>query len=261
MDYRETVITYIDVLGFKQIVEQRGPADIDALLRAFQGHASPFFLAEAYDLSYVAFSDLVVRLSPLRDPSSLEELSDRLTTEMSDIAAAQTLLCQRGIVIRGAITSGKILSHSGRLFGPGLIRAYDLETRVARYPRVILDSSLVDRLGLSPWLDDPAADGEDFEHHVLEPCQYCVRDSDGEVFVDYLGSMCSLGDDSTAEAIAEEGILLEKHRRTIQDGLSSQNERIREKYEWLLSYHNRVVRQGLPNEDVDERSVADRRNA
>lgn len=239
MDYTDAVITYIDVLGFKEIIERYDAAAVDAVLSQFAKHAAPYFMAESSGQSYVAFSDLIVRLSPLEDPRDLDELSDRLTTEMSDVAAAQSQLCQQRIVVRGAITVGKIASHSTRLFGPGLVRAHELEKSVARYPRVIIDPELVERLKLSPWLDDPTADGNDFEPYVMEPCQYCVRDRDGQVFVDYLGSICELGNDGTAEAMAEEHVLLAKHQRTVEHGLRSTNARIREKYFWLREYHNR----------------------
>lgn len=44
------------------------------------------------------------------------------------------------ILIRGAITTGNLVhNENGALFGPAMVVAYDLETNLANYPRIIID--------------------------------------------------------------------------------------------------------------------------
>jgi hypothetical protein len=49
-----------------------------------------------------------------------------------------------GYTIRGAVTSGKLF-HEGSIiiFGPALVRAYELERHMAVYPRIIIDPRLI----------------------------------------------------------------------------------------------------------------------
>lgn len=44
------------------------------------------------------------------------------------------------ILIRGAITTGQLVhNENGGLFGPAMVLAYDYETNLANYPRIIID--------------------------------------------------------------------------------------------------------------------------
>jgi hypothetical protein len=55
------------------------------------------------------------------------------------------------ILIRGGIAVGK-LSHvdKGPLFGPAMVKAYDIETNLANYPRIILDNNAYQIITNSP---------------------------------------------------------------------------------------------------------------
>ena len=63
------------------------------------------------------------------------------------ILYATSILCARllslGVFARGAIALEKLYHDESIVFGEGLVEAYDLERRVACYPRIVL-SSLVD---------------------------------------------------------------------------------------------------------------------
>jgi len=59
--------------------------------------------------------------------------------EVIDISFAQANLLQRGILIRGGMTVGPLFYDSSHVFGPGLVRAYELESRLAIYPRIVTE--------------------------------------------------------------------------------------------------------------------------
>ncbi|MPZ37544.1 MAG: hypothetical protein GEU95_05680 [Rhizobiales bacterium] len=55
-----------------------------------------------------------------------------------------------GFLLRGGITIGDIVHDGEAVFGPALIRAYDLERLHAQYPRVILDPEAIADFGKLP---------------------------------------------------------------------------------------------------------------
>ncbi len=48
------------------------------------------------------------------------------------------------ILMRGGITVGKLIhEENGPLFGPAMVRAYDIESKIANFPRVLIDKAIV----------------------------------------------------------------------------------------------------------------------
>jgi hypothetical protein len=59
-----------------------------------------------------------------------------------------------GFFIRGGVSQGP-LYHSGSLvYGPGIISAYLLESRIANYPRIILEESLSKQWDNGPYVSN-----------------------------------------------------------------------------------------------------------
>ncbi|MEH6309063.1 hypothetical protein RYH73_25655 [Olivibacter sp. CPCC 100613] len=57
------------------------------------------------------------------------------------------MLLEKGVLIRGDITLGNIIQkENGIVFGQGLIHAYILETKNAKYPRLVLSNKLIKSL-------------------------------------------------------------------------------------------------------------------
>jgi hypothetical protein len=52
------------------------------------------------------------------------------------------LLANNGLALRGAITIGEVCHRPNFVFGPALVRAYQLESKFASFPRVIVDPKL-----------------------------------------------------------------------------------------------------------------------
>ena len=98
-----------------------------------------------FKIKTVFFSDSVVRI---RYASDWEKgmLSDghymcMLEKELVLLAGIQSKLLRRGILIRGGITIGDVLydEETNHLFGKAMNRAYELESKIANYPRIIID--------------------------------------------------------------------------------------------------------------------------
>ncbi len=56
-------------------------------------------------------------------------------------------LLQQGFLLRGGITVGELYHRESMVFGPAFLKAYELESRCAVYPRIILDPALAEQWG------------------------------------------------------------------------------------------------------------------
>jgi hypothetical protein len=134
----------------------------------------------------------------------------------------QRALIQLGILTRGAITIADLHHSQDIVAGEGLIEAYELESSLAIFPRVILSESIVNWLleGVIP----PAFVMKDRIASLFK------QDLDGLYFIDYLG----------LSALEIEADWKERLTRIEQltDGLLSTtiSARVRQKLAWLKSY-------------------------
>lgn len=134
----------------------------------------------------------------------------------------QSNLVAEGFFVRGGLSLGSLHVSDHVLFGPALVEAYDLESRAAVHPRIVLSRAAAET-------QRGTAGGS-----------MLMRDDDGQTFIDYLGAVVEEPDDPIP--------LLRSHRDTVVDRLhgSRRHKRRWEKYRWLGEYHNAVVRRRVP---------------
>src|SRR5205807_662034 len=63
---------------------------------------------------------------------------------LNELLGVQVSLIWRGMLSRGAVVEGKVLHTDKMIFGPALVEAYDLESKAALFPRIILGDSLLE---------------------------------------------------------------------------------------------------------------------
>ena len=92
-------------------------------------------------------------------------------------------MIESGILIRGGVTLGPLIHESRVMFGGGMIKAYKLESKLAIYPRIVIDDRLVEIVRQMPeqWYDRDGVRvrGADAQGHIR-------RDFDGMWFIDFL---------------------------------------------------------------------------
>ncbi len=86
-------------------------------------------------MEFAQFSDSIIISMPRRHDLDVGRM-------IKLVAEFQSSMLFSGFLIRGGITAGPMF-HEGRIaFGPALNRAYELESKIANFPRVVIDPSL-----------------------------------------------------------------------------------------------------------------------
>lgn len=175
---------------------------------------------------------------------------DTFFHELLDLLHAQVACVGNGVVIRAGVAIGDAhvgLDGKGPVFGPAMVRAYEIETHEATHPRIV-----VDQAAYQAFLDDARLRKQD--HDLDEEMRYVDRllrvDADGARFVDYLGASDSEFDDPAGYLL-----FLERHAILVRDKLAATSGRVRAKFEWLAAYHNSVVEQILGEFEDGRRSA------
>ena len=234
------IVCYADILGFRDMTKHAFKLGKEKeFLRRIKRS-----LALAYDqvrevatlggavppiFDLKVFTDNIVVASPLRDPSN--DLGEpELGTLLTLFAHVQASLGADGFFLRGAITVGQHYQDQDIAYGDALLEAVDLN-KSGEPPRLVIGSSLEPVIAehLS-WYRGGWA-----PHHnqlLEDPC-------DGQLFVNYLRVAFEYFPDGPIDYQ-----LLAAHRKRVRRGLMAHESdpRVRQKYEWVTTYHNYVCR-------------------
>lgn len=218
------VVAYLDILGYRRIVEDafkagRGDEELRKLKTAWDNSQTARSRGENWPSMPAArfFTDNIVIATQLlreTDAAGLQFL-------MFEVAALQWELIEHGYFLRGAIEIGDLYIDDRIVFGPGLLGAYDAEHKTAKWPRVILTGQAQECAQAA------LQEGGNFP---------LVKSSDGILSVDYLEDRVFIagGDDRPFHEI------LTDHREILTKQLTRfrRDPDIWTKYFWLAQYHN-----------------------
>jgi hypothetical protein len=135
-NYSERYVAFVDILNFRGIIESvsrgdRSADEVRGLLQAIHERRRPEAHAEEVaEFKAQSISDAVA-LSSACNAQGL----DHIFYVVCSLAIG---LLESGILIRGAITKGKLYHDDSAVFGEGLVSAYHLESQVARFPRILV---------------------------------------------------------------------------------------------------------------------------
>lgn len=231
IEYSESIVTFLDLLGFKRIVcDEPDPNRVNAILERLTT-ATHFDadIAEDIDLKTICVSDCVIRSVRVSRDLQIPVLQ----CELSELIHIQANLLSCGYVVRGGVTIGKIFMDGNRVFGPAYQRAVQLEKEACN-PRIIIDDALVEEFRKCP----EALGGADSTCAREELARLMRPDRDGKWFVDYL--RCFEAECDDADEYAQ---FLRAHKRLVCDGLAANldDKHTQAKYVWLGRYHDSVV--------------------
>jgi hypothetical protein len=243
--YKLSLISYLDILGMKDLLRDSGNdanrvGKIIELSRSFSQPDKED--AAIWKWRFANFSDLILRAVPILSDANKETPVGLVFHELQDLCYLQANLLARGILIRGAVTIGYISMNRGLIFGQGLADAYKLESKHARYPRIIIDKIVLDFMRVSPFLRGP---GHTYGQEIGFLKNTIRRDGDDMWFLDYLRYMLHNADNNHqyCQFVASHRAFIE----TQVNELKALDQRKREvksradKLRWLGRFHNQHV--------------------
>lgn len=119
----------------QELADARAPFSIEG---KSQDDGSYKFTATA-EIS--TFSDNVVASYPIVDDEALSP-ADQMTMYLAMLSALVATIARKAldlsILVRGGISYGRLYHRDGVVFGPAMVDAYLLESKVANYPRVVI---------------------------------------------------------------------------------------------------------------------------
>lgn len=239
VNYERSLLTYLDILGFSELIENKSAGDISRSIRVVREATEPRrfknAIEEIPEADFRNFSDLCIIRKVIASPGKFPASGEVFSQILHVVHVQANLLFDEGILLRGGITVGDVALSYGQLFGPAVVRGYALESQVARFPRVIVGEEVLQELRTNP-----ALVVHDAEYDLKETRRLLRRDFDGEYFVDYLRIIEQELDDRS-----EYSALLDKHNEFIKRGLKRYRGKpsIVAKYKWLHEYHRYTAQQ------------------
>jgi hypothetical protein len=206
---KQHYVAFLDVLGFSEMVRADALGDdpiyLSKLFKCHQSAAQIF--SDDPNCSVTQFSDSIVVSKPY-DIQTFPWFATR-------VAEYQRLLLDETLLCRGGIAVNKHFSNGSFTFSAGLVEAFKLESKAARYPRVVISPEVMD-------LVYPGQNG-------IPP--FLVKEDDGMFFVDYIGLTVTKRPKHLRATI----------EKLIQNLLSSSEATLREKGLWLASYSDAIL--------------------
>lgn len=232
LQYERRIVLFLDFLGFKEIVENtvRNDEILRSLLTAID---------RLYDIGredtdlyktrcITTFSDSVVLSYAIHEQSAVFYL-------LSDIAFAVIDLAIQGYLVRGAVTVGELIHSERYLIGPAMVQAYQMESTLARTPRVLIDRKLI------AIARKAHAEQHDGEHEARYVRAFMTKDQDGQYYLNYVSwksvvETAGMDDDNYPYYLRDIGII-------VQRGLGRAEAGVLSKYLWLHEQYIAAIEQ------------------
>ena len=159
--YKEHLTAFIDLLGFKAAIDTKDKQDILELLQSFARQVGDYHYSERptiYDNiteirirpTITVFSDNIVISYPIDDETNpMKNINRRLMGNLlGHIMRLASYSLSKGFLIRGGIAKGMLYHMENVVFGDALIEAYELESKKANMPRVLISDGVKDFFGI-----------------------------------------------------------------------------------------------------------------
>jgi hypothetical protein len=217
--YERRALFYFDILGWSELVRQSATRpdklyDIERALVACSDLADSLPVGDV--LCVGQFSDHFV-ISALPTPQGLGVIRD------VTMIAVRTLLLD-GHCVRGALVVGDLVHRRNRIYGPALLDAVYIESRVAKYPRVVFSDAavrLADELDGQTFSIVGKPSGEILRMNSRVPRR---KDADGLTYLDVIGQFNGVGLSR-----------IQRHFAAQIESLDESNLDVRAKLQWLVN--------------------------
>lgn len=208
IELKQHFVAFLDILGFKEMVEAdmagKCNVNLSKLFRCHQSAAQIF--GDRPDCQVTQFSDSIIISKPFA--------ADSFEWFATHIAKYQQLLLGENMLCRGGIAVNEHFSNNSFTFSAGLIDAYKVESKTARYPRVVVSPEVMELI---------------FPDSKAFP-SFLIQEDDGLFFVDYLGI-----------DLRKRKRLTQSITEVVNSIVDSSESSVREKGQWLAAYSDAIL--------------------
>ena len=157
MEVQNHIVLFLDILGYSNIISNCKDKQMENYyldkIHSIMSNLSRFiekrhfYIDQQNDNLHLSrfksllFSDNILFFAPYKDKIDMGNLYMNLLYGLSEFLVQYT---KEDIFFRGGITTGN-LYYDEKLhfvFGSGLVKAYSLESNIAKYPRIVIDKEL-----------------------------------------------------------------------------------------------------------------------
>ncbi len=232
--YENRILAFVDILGFKNMV-QISASNIQEQIRLMKAmdiiHSYKTFNDEGpdgglrkYGVQVTTFSDSAILSYPISFDGGLFHV-------LIDLIHLQMELALLGIFIRGGVSIGAAYHNEFNAFGPAMVDAYELESNVAKYPRIILSGQT-----LSAGIAASKRHQNPFDISLLN--SIIKQDTDGFYFLNYLSQYQEL---NFPEYEYYNWLVKIRNYLVYNLNVYYTDTRVYPKYIWMLNYWNDML--------------------
>ncbi len=188
MKSKEYIVAFIDILGFKNLVENhfngKDKNSLSALKKGLKKaeklaliNSKKYWKSFKVNISFKQFSDCVSISMQIEHNKGATTLA-MYGAFFNVVKVYQLHLLLDNILVRGGISVGGHFENSNTIFSKALINAYQLESKNAIYPRILLDKNILNLINSE--LDK---NPNEFDMFFNLYGKSIIRDWDDEIFL------------------------------------------------------------------------------
>ncbi|MGO7078393.1 hypothetical protein ACCT03_31970 [Rhizobium johnstonii] len=170
-------ILFVDFLGFKAHVN-RTVSDLEFLGKLVRAMDRIGKIGE--DDRKFQKSQRVTQFSDCVVVSYLVDEESAVFWLVNEIAYCVIDLAERGFLVRGALMVGTLLHTKQHIVGPAMVKTYELESQVAKYPRILIDKQV---LTVAAKARNEMHSGKEEANYVKD---FMTDDDNGSFYFDYV---------------------------------------------------------------------------
>lgn len=239
----ESVVCFTDILGFSSLIMQSPNRQHgDKLLKNLHSVLMNQY-RQMKEMNpnghFKTFTDNVILAYP-----KIEDGEGQSGSVFMSFIDYQLDMILNSYFLRGGIALGNYYGDDDFAYGPALIKAYNLECKEAKYPRIILSKEMIKMVM------------EHLDYYgSIDFCpqyKHLLEDEDGAWFINYLYGLNEEYEFTQNIDLYIQKLLKHKDIIIAQLNTYKNNNKLYPKYEWVAQYHNYYCDQYFNSEGIQE---------
>lgn len=167
------IVAFLDFLGASE--KMRDPVKNDKFLQEINSVYMRAKISKNVNpqLKIKIFSDNIVVAEEIPYPNNPDSVADTYWSVENFSSMLYTAAMVTGNFMRGAISTGLLYIDDTLVYGEALLNAHDGESKIANYPRIVIDKTIFVYAGINLWKTFNPPDKENM----------ILRDMDGELYL------------------------------------------------------------------------------